>query len=154
MFFKQQFKSYTEFFFLRKRTKQDIMLRNRLNGTMVSVKDSSAVACGLDSRQGQINHLKFVLDDFLLNTQHYGQRTTIGFLAVKNMCPSRVTYIQYNRYTMELVQSDTLVFRQPVQSDTFRLSLSVLNYTDSTVQSSSHRNIKCSRNNMAGKNGL
>ena len=103
------------------------MLRNHLNGTMVSVKDSSAVACVLDSRQGQINHLKFVLVDFLLNTQHYGQRTTTGLLAVKNMCPSRVTYIQEDMYTMELVQSDTLVFRQPVQSDTFPWSLSLSN---------------------------
>jgi hypothetical protein len=63
MFFMQQFKSYTAFFFGGKRAKQHIILRNRLNGTMVSVKDSSAVAFGLDSRQGEINDLKFVLVD-------------------------------------------------------------------------------------------
>ena len=81
-------------YFFSKRTKQHILLRNHLNGTMVSVKDSSAVACGLDSRQSQINDLKFVLVDFLVNTQHYGQRTTTGLIAVTNMCPSRVTSIQ------------------------------------------------------------
>ena len=36
------------------------MLSNHFNGTMVSVKDSSVVACGLDSRHGQFNDLKFV----------------------------------------------------------------------------------------------
>jgi hypothetical protein len=35
---------------------------------------------------------------------------------------------------MELVQSDTLVFRQPVQSDTFRLSFSVSNSIETVSQ--------------------
>jgi hypothetical protein len=69
------------------------MLSNHLNGTMVSMKDSSVVACGLDSRHGQFNDLKFVLVYFLLNAQLYGQRTTNGLLAVNNMCPNRVKYI-------------------------------------------------------------
>ena len=36
---------------------------------------------------------RFKIRTCWLNTQHYGQRTTTGLLAVKNMCPSRVTYI-------------------------------------------------------------
>jgi len=50
---------------------QYLLLLNRLDGTMINMKDSSATNSGLHSRWGHINDLKIGICCFSTNKQHY-----------------------------------------------------------------------------------
>ena len=85
------------------------ILRNRIDGVLVSVLTSSAVDCGFEPRLGQTKDYKIGICCF--STKYASLRATTGWLEIRIMCPSGGTCLSTDCCFSEVALNKNLTQR-------------------------------------------